>query len=67
MARAKQIFEQEGLVVQTYPVDSRVGLAESTPMNFLPDARAFSQTQFAWRELIGRAFYRIKSALSIIK
>ena len=64
MERAKEIFELRGIKVQTYPVDSRIGLASITPMNFLPDARAFSETQFALHELMGRAFYRIKTVLS---
>jgi uncharacterized SAM-binding protein YcdF (DUF218 family) len=64
MERAKEIFEWQGIDVQTYPVDSRIGLASMTPMNFLPDARAFSETQFALHELMGRTFYRIKTMLS---
>jgi hypothetical protein len=32
-------------------------------MDFLPDARAFAQTQFAWRELMGRLFYQMKAIL----
>lgn len=61
MARAQQIFLQEGIDVDPYPVDSKVAISKFTPMDFLPDARAFAQTQFAWRELMGRFFYRIKT------
>ena len=63
MTRARQIFLQEGIVVESYPVDSKVELSELTPMDFLPDARAFAQTQFAWRELMGRLFYQMKTIL----
>jgi len=64
MTRAKQIFEQQAIEVQTYPVDSRVNLADITILDFLPDARAFSQTQFAWHEFMGRAFYALQALVT---
>lgn len=60
MPRAERIFKNEGISLQTYPVDSKVILSDITPMDFLPDANAFSAIQLALRELMGRVFYLIK-------
>lgn len=60
MPRSKKLFENEGIEVQTYPVDYKVGIYELTPMSFLPSADAFQNFQFAWRELIGRLYYSFK-------
>jgi uncharacterized SAM-binding protein YcdF (DUF218 family) len=60
MPRSKRLFENEGIEVQTYPVDYKVGISELTPMSFLPSADAFQNFQFAWRELIGRLYYSFK-------
>lgn len=60
MPRSKRLFENEGIEVQTYPVDYKVGISELTPMSFLPSADAFYNFQFAWRELIGRFYYGLK-------
>jgi len=59
MPRSKKLFENAGIEVQTYPVDYKVGILELTPMSFLPSADAFSNFQFAWRELIGRFYYSL--------
>lgn len=57
MPRAQQLFENAGVALQTYPVDSKVVLYDLTPMDFMPDAGAFFAAQFALRELCGRAYY----------
>jgi uncharacterized SAM-binding protein YcdF (DUF218 family) len=57
MPRSKKIFENEGIEVQTFPVDYKAGIFELTPMSFLPSADAFRNFQFAWREMIGRFYY----------
>jgi len=57
MPRSKKLFENEGIEVQTYPVDYKAGISELTPMSFLPSADAFRNFQFAWREMIGRFYY----------
>lgn len=59
MARAKKLFENEGIEVQSYPVDFKTGFTERTPMDFLPSAGAFGRFQFSLRELLGRLYYRI--------
>ena len=58
MPRAQHLFEQTGATVIPYPVD----FYSSPPQPFnllhlLPTANAFQQTELAWRELIGRAYY----------
>jgi len=63
MARAERLFKNTGVSLQTYPVDSKITLSEITPMEFLPDADAFSATQLALRELMGRLYYLIKVEL----
>jgi uncharacterized SAM-binding protein YcdF (DUF218 family) len=60
MPRASKLFLKEGIEVQTYPVDFKVGISNITPMDFLPSADAFSSFQFSLRELIGRAYYRFR-------
>ena len=60
MPRASKLFLKEGIEVQTYPVDFKVGISNITPMDFLPSADAFSGFQFSLRELIGRAYYRFR-------
>lgn len=61
MPRAIKLFEREGIEVQSYPVDFKIGLFELTPMNFLPSAGAFYNFEFSWRELIGKFYYNIKN------
>ena len=63
MARAERLFKNTGVSLQTYPVDSKITLSEITPTEFLPDANAFSATQLALRELMGRLYYLIKNEL----
>ncbi len=60
MPRAQHLFEQTGATVIPYPVD----FYSSSPQPFnllhlLPTATAFQQTELAWRELIGRAYYGV--------
>lgn len=60
MPRAKDLFIKQGLEVQTYPVDFKVGASNTTFVDFLPSAYAMKDFEFAIRELIGRAYYRLK-------
>ncbi len=59
MPRAKRLFEQAGFVVTAYSVDFRVGVSETTPMDFLPAAGALVKTDTAVREFLGRGFYAL--------
>lgn len=61
MSRAKSLFEQAGFVVTPYPVDFRVEVRGITPMDYLPDARAFWRTDLAVRELLGRGYYALRA------
>jgi uncharacterized SAM-binding protein YcdF (DUF218 family) len=63
MPRAAETFRRQGVNVITYPVDFRVGVTNTTPMHFLPNADALSNTELAMRELMGRAYYYLKYQL----
>ncbi|MBL8383516.1 MAG: YdcF family protein [Burkholderiales bacterium] len=63
MPRAARQFAGAGFVVDAFPVDFKVGTASLTPMDFLPAAGALALSEAAVRELLGRAFYRIKAVI----
>ena len=57
MQRARRLFEEQGLLVDPFPVSfSSSQGAEWTVMDLLPSVGAMGQTQTALRELYGRAF-----------
>ncbi len=60
MSRAKRLFEGAGLAVSPFPVDFQVQ-ADGTfgLLSVLPAAWALRQTDLVWRELYGRAYYRL--------
>lgn len=60
MPRAKNIFENENIELQTYPVDSRIGASDFTFMELIPSASALAEFDFALREFIGRIYYALK-------
>lgn len=66
MPRAERLFENANIQLQTYPVDSKVILADMTPMDFLPDANAFYATQLALRELLGRLYYIFQESIKAL-
>ena len=61
MPRARALFESQGLKVLPFPVDFRVVENDTTILDFLPSARALETTTSAMRELLGRAYYWIRS------
>lgn len=64
MQRAQRLFEQAGLEVLPYPVDFKVSAGESfNAMKLLPSADAWRFTEMAWRELLGRAYYKVRIQL----
>ena len=64
MPRAQRLFEQAGLQVLPYPVDFKVSAGESfNAMKLLPSADAWQLTEMAWRELLGRAYYKVRMQL----
>jgi uncharacterized SAM-binding protein YcdF (DUF218 family) len=61
MPRARALFEAQGLKVLPFPVDFRVVENDTTILDFLPSAGALETTTSAIRELLGRAYYWIRS------
>ena len=61
MPRARALFEAQGLKVLPFPVDFRVVENDTTILDFLPSAGALETTTSAMRELLGRAYYWIRS------
>lgn len=62
MPRARQIFEQQGLAVEPFPVDFSFSEGGSTTiLHFLPSVGALAQTQRALREFYGRIYYWLVS------
>ena len=61
MPRARALFEAQGLTVSPFPVDFRVVENDTTILDFLPSAGALETTTGAMRELLGRAYYWIRS------
>jgi len=60
MQRSKSLFEEQGFEVQAYPVDFKAEANKITMLNFLPSAYAMTKFEFSIRELLGRAYYKIK-------
>lgn len=64
MPRSQALFKSAGLSVLPYPVDFKVNAGKViSVIDFLPKAEAFRQTELAWRELLGRAYYTVKIGL----
>ena len=60
MPRSKQLFEENGFLVQPYSVDYKVDADRSTVLDFLPTAEALRKTEWGIRELLGRLFYLVR-------
>jgi uncharacterized SAM-binding protein YcdF (DUF218 family) len=61
MPRAARLFREAGFSVTEYPVDFQVAIARPTLLDVLPAADAFDRSSRALRELLGRAYYRLRS------
>jgi uncharacterized SAM-binding protein YcdF (DUF218 family) len=59
MARAEELFKQNGFVVTAYPVDFKADISDLTPMSFIPSAYALKDVEFSLRELMGRFYYSV--------
>ena len=59
MPRAKKLFEKQGFNVISFPVDSKIGIGQTTVLDYLPNADSFRNSETGIRELIGRVFYAI--------
>ena len=60
MTRSKRLFQEQGFLVQPYPVDYKVDADQNTIIDFLPTAEALRKTEWGIRELLGRIYYMIR-------
>ena len=63
IARAKRLFERQGLRVLPFPVDFQVrgtwaGNPLGDPLNWIPSVKGLDSSSRALREAIGRPLYR---------
>jgi len=64
MPRARQLFEQQDLIVEPFPVSFTFSKGRAlTAMDLLPSVGALGQTQTALREFYGRIFYWLRGQL----
>jgi uncharacterized SAM-binding protein YcdF (DUF218 family) len=61
MPRARALFEAQDLTVLPFPVDFRVVENKTTILDFLPNPGALETTSSALREVLGRAYYWLRS------
>lgn len=60
MPRAQRVFEEQGFLVQPFPVDYKVGNEQRTFLDFFPKADALRTTEMGLRELVGRLYYSVR-------
>jgi uncharacterized SAM-binding protein YcdF (DUF218 family) len=60
MPRAKKVFQNQNLKVVPYAVDFRSSTKKIDVLDFLPQANAFNDSNFYFREIIGRAYYSLR-------
>ena len=60
MPRAKKIFQNQNLKVIPYAVDFRSSTKKIDILDFLPQANAFQDSNFYFREIIGRAYCSLR-------
>ena len=60
MPRAVKVFQNQNLKVIPYAVDFRSSVKEINIIDFLPQASAFKDSNFYFREIIGRAYYSMR-------
>ena len=60
MPRAKTVFENQNLKVIPYAVDFRSVETKIDVLDFLPQANAFKDSSFYFREIIGRTYYYLR-------
>ena len=62
MPRAESLFRQQGIDLETFPVDFRALGHSVNWLHFLPSAAGLDKTSQGIREFIGRAYYKFKFA-----
>ena len=60
MPRAEKVFQNQNLKVIPYAVDFRSSIKKIDILDFLPQANAFKNSNFYFREIIGRVYYSIR-------
>ena len=60
MPRAKKVFQNQNLKVVPFAVDFRSSTKKIDILDFLPQANAFKDSNFYFREIIGRAYYAVR-------
>ena len=60
MPRAEKVFQNQNLKVVPYAVDFRSSTKKIDILDFLPQANAFNDSNFYFREIIGRAYYSLR-------
>ena len=60
MQRAERVFENQNLKVIPYAVDFRSVEKKIDVLDFLPQANAFKDSSFYFREIIGRTYYSLR-------
>ena len=60
MNRATFLFKKHGFKVFPYPIDFKSNNNKITILDFIPSVSSFSMSSFAFREMLGRIYYRLK-------
>ena len=60
MPRAKKVFQNQNLKIIPYAVDFRSSAKDIDVLDFLPQANAFKDSSFYFREIIGRLYYSLR-------
>ena len=59
MKRSKFLFEKQGFVVSTFPVDFKISNNNLSIIDFIPSLSAMNKTSEFIRENIGRLYYKV--------
>ena len=62
MPRAELLFRQQGIALETFPVDFKALGHHINWLDFLPSAKGLNRTSQGIREYLGRAYYKVKIA-----
>ena len=60
MPRAEKVFQNQNLKIIPYAVDFRSSAKYIDILDFLPQANAFKDSSFYFREIIGRVYYSLR-------
>ena len=62
MPRAELLFRQQGIALETFPVDFKALGHHINWLHFLPSAEGLNRTSQGIREYLGRVYYKVKIA-----